>query len=114
MTADNTNRGTPGGTRRNFLKSAGVAAAGLVAQSGTVHATNETLALLGGEPEGWLGTPPFSEPAGLSYAAGKLYVADTNAHRIRVIDMKNKTVSTLKLEGVEPPKTGTMAGKQAP
>ncbi|HMC65559.1 MAG TPA: thioredoxin-like domain-containing protein [Gemmataceae bacterium] len=48
--------------------------------------------------------PLFNEPAGISYANGKLYVADTNAHRIRVVDMKTKAVTTLKLEGVEPPK----------
>jgi hypothetical protein len=46
----------------------------------------------------------FSEPGGLSYADGKLYVADTNAHRVRVVDVKTKTVSTLKLQGVEAPK----------
>jgi sugar lactone lactonase YvrE len=46
----------------------------------------------------------FDEPAGLAYAKGKLYVADTNGHRIRVIDLANKnTVSTLALAGLEPP-----------
>ncbi len=59
---------------------------------------------LGGEPEGWLGTPVFSEPGGISAAGGKLYVADTNAHRIRVVDLKTKAVSTLTLQGVEAPK----------
>jgi DNA-binding beta-propeller fold protein YncE len=59
---------------------------------------------LGGEPEGWLAGPLFSEPAGLSVADGKLYVADTNAHRIRVVDLKTKAISTLKLQGVEAPK----------
>ena len=34
--------------------------------------------------------PLFNEPAGLSLANGKLYVADTNAHRIRVVDLKTK------------------------
>ena len=29
----------------------------------------------------------FREPAGLAYAAGKLYVADTNNHLIRTIDL---------------------------
>ncbi len=58
----------------------------------------------GDEPTGWLSAPLFNEPAGLSYADGKLYVADTNAHRIRVIDLKTKQVSTLKLTGVEAPK----------
>ena len=61
---------------------------------------------LGGEPEGWLATPVFHEPAGLSIAAGKLYVADTNAHRIRVVDIATKQVTTLKLTGVEPPAAG--------
>jgi thiol-disulfide isomerase/thioredoxin len=58
---------------------------------------------LGGEGDGWLGTPVFSEPAGICYADGKLYLADTNAHRIRVVDLKSKVVSTLKLQGVEAP-----------
>ncbi len=45
----------------------------------------------------------FNEPGGLSLAFGKLYVADTNAHRIRVVDMKTNAVSTLALEGVKAP-----------
>jgi hypothetical protein len=49
----------------------------------------------------------FDEPAGLSIADGMLYVADTNAHRIRVVDLKTKEVSTLELKGVEPPKQAT-------
>ncbi|HEY0429836.1 MAG TPA: thioredoxin-like domain-containing protein [Pyrinomonadaceae bacterium] len=48
-------------------------------------------------------TPTFYEPAGLSVAGGKLYVADTNNHAIRVVDLKTKTVSTLKIEGLTPP-----------
>ena len=39
----------------------------------------------------------FDEPGGLSIAGGKLYIADTNNHVIRVGDLKTKTVSTLKL-----------------
>lgn len=46
---------------------------------------------------------PFHEPAGISYAAGKLYVADTNAHQIRVVDLKTNAVTTLELQGVDPP-----------
>ena len=46
----------------------------------------------------------FHEPGGISYANGKLYVADTNAHRIRVVDLTTKAVSTLNLQGVEAPK----------
>jgi hypothetical protein len=57
-----------------------------------------------GEGEGWKEKGAFNEPAGLSHANGKLYIADTNAHRIRVVDLKTKTLSTLPLSGVEPPK----------
>ncbi len=60
--------------------------------------------LLGGEKDGWLATPLFSEPGGLSFGGGKLYVADTNAHRIRIVDLKTKAVSTLKLQGVISPR----------
>jgi DNA-binding beta-propeller fold protein YncE len=60
--------------------------------------------VLGGGPPGWLIGPAFNEPAGLSFAGGKLYVADTNAHRIRVVDPATMQVTTLRLTGVEPPK----------
>jgi DNA-binding beta-propeller fold protein YncE len=47
----------------------------------------------------------FDEPGGISAAAGKLYVADTNNHRIRVIDLgAGHKVSTLTIRGLEPPK----------
>jgi len=45
----------------------------------------------------------FSEPAGLSIAGDFLYVADTNNHRIRVVDLKTKTARTLTIAGLEPP-----------
>lgn len=45
----------------------------------------------------------FYEPAGLTIADGKLFVADTNNHAIRVVDLKTKSVSTLKIEGLKPP-----------
>jgi DNA-binding beta-propeller fold protein YncE len=57
-----------------------------------------------GKPGGWLVGRMFNEPGGLSFAGDKLYVADTNGHRIRVIDMKTRAVSTLALKGVEAPK----------
>lgn len=47
--------------------------------------------------------PTFYEPAGLSIAGGRLYVADTNNHAIRVVDLRTKTVSTLRIEGLTPP-----------
>ncbi|MBI1356749.1 MAG: redoxin domain-containing protein [Acidobacteria bacterium] len=39
----------------------------------------------------------FHEPGGLSHADGKLYVADTNNHRIRVVDVVSGAVSTFPL-----------------
>lgn len=48
-------------------------------------------------------TASFYEPAGLSVANGKLYVADANNHAIRVVDLKTKATSTLHIKGLEPP-----------
>lgn len=46
----------------------------------------------------------FDEPAGLSIAGGKLYVADTNNHRIRVVELADpERVKTLAIEGLGPP-----------
>ena len=45
--------------------------------------------------------PQFYEPGGLSIANNKLYVADTNNHAIRVVDMKTKEVSTLQVKGLK-------------
>jgi DNA-binding beta-propeller fold protein YncE len=57
-----------------------------------------------GEPGGWLKDALFNEPGGLSFAGDTLYVADTNGHRIRVVDLRTRAVSTLRLQGVEAPK----------
>jgi hypothetical protein len=46
----------------------------------------------------------FDEPAGITAAGGKLYVADTNNHLIRVIELKDGRVSTLSLAGLTPPR----------
>jgi hypothetical protein len=54
-----------------------------------------------GQAEG--SSPSFYEPGGLSVANGILYVADTNNHAIRAIDLKSKAISTLRIEGLEPP-----------
>ena len=45
----------------------------------------------------------FYEPGGLSIANGQLYVADTNNHAIRVIDIAAKRSATLKINGLTPP-----------
>jgi DNA-binding beta-propeller fold protein YncE len=42
----------------------------------------------------------FWEPGGLSLAAGKLYVADTNNHAIRVVDLDTTGVTTLAIQGL--------------
>ena len=46
----------------------------------------------------------FYQPGGLSIAGNTLFVADTNNHAIRVVDLATKTVSTLAIEGISPPK----------
>ncbi len=48
-------------------------------------------------------SPSFYEPGGLSIANDKLYVADTNNHAIRVVDLKTKQASTLRINGLTPP-----------
>ena len=52
----------------------------------------------------------FDEPSGLAFAGdprepdkGRLYVADTDNHRVRVLDLATGTVSTLALTGVPAP-----------
>ena len=46
----------------------------------------------------------FNEPGGLAAAASKLYVADTNNHAIRVVDLAAPhDVTTLRIDGLSPP-----------
>ena len=47
--------------------------------------------------------PSFYEPGGLAIANGKLYVADTNNHAIRVVDLRTKAAGTLRINGLTPP-----------
>lgn len=47
--------------------------------------------------------PSFYEPGGLAVARDKLYVADTNNHAIRVVDLKTKETKTLQIKGLQPP-----------
>ncbi len=47
--------------------------------------------------------PEFYEPGGLSVARGKLYVADTNNHAVRVVDLSTKQTTTLRMQGLQPP-----------
>lgn len=51
--------------------------------------------------EGKFNTAAFNEPGGLAWNGGKLFVADTNNHVIRVLDPEAKTVSLLEMSGLE-------------
>jgi DNA-binding beta-propeller fold protein YncE len=50
-------------------------------------------------------SPSFYEPGGLSVANGKLYIADTNNHAVRVIDLETRKTATLNIKGLQPPAT---------
>jgi len=54
-------------------------------------ATREVLSVAGG----------FEEPGGLSALGRKLYVADTNSHAIKVIDLETNAIDSLTLRGLE-------------
>ena len=47
--------------------------------------------------------PSFYEPGGLAVAGDKLYVADTNNHAVRVVNLKTKETQTLQIKGLQPP-----------
>jgi hypothetical protein len=69
-------------------------------------ATGQTRTLSGGNSGLKDGDPTnaqFNEPGGLSIASDKLYIADTNNHAIRVLDLESKAVSTLKLQNLSAP-----------
>jgi DNA-binding beta-propeller fold protein YncE/cytochrome oxidase Cu insertion factor (SCO1/SenC/PrrC family) len=62
--------------------------------------------------ETWLGSgkrgdslkpPRFSEPSGLALAGNRLFIADTNNHRIVVADIPTRKVSEFTIEGLLPP-----------
>jgi thiol-disulfide isomerase/thioredoxin len=53
--------------------------------------------------------PSFYEPGGLAVTTDKLYVADTNNHAIRVVDLKTKETKTLQIKGLQPPASNQSA-----
>lgn len=60
--------------------------------------------LVGSHERGVSDDPPqFNEPGGLAILGNSLYVADTNNHAIRVVDLASKRVRTLDLTSVPPP-----------
>ncbi len=62
----------------------------------------EITTFLGGE-QGWQDGDDarFYEPGGLAAAGSLLYVADTNNHVVRVVDLTAATTTTLVLKGIE-------------
>lgn len=67
--------------------------------------TGETKTLAGtGKPGSDDVAATFDEPAGIAFANGTLYVADTNNHLIRRVDPESGKVSTLTIDGLQPPK----------
>jgi DNA-binding beta-propeller fold protein YncE len=63
-----------------------------------------------GRRDGRGGEAQFSEPSGVSVAAGRVYVADTNNHAIRAIALEDGSVLTLTLSGLTPPASGRATG----
>jgi len=53
----------------------------------------------------------FDEPAGIAVGGDVIYVADTNNHAIRAIDVKTGKVTTLKIDGLNPPPKPVAAAK---
>lgn len=56
-----------------------------------------------GHADGAAERAQFNEPGGLSAAGGRLFVADTNNHAIRSIDLATGHVDTVVIEGLAPP-----------
>jgi len=53
-----------------------------------------------GHVDGTADQSQFSEPSGISFANGKIYIADTNNHAIRVANIDSGVVSTLEITGL--------------
>ena len=60
--------------------------------------------LIGARQAGDSDDPPrLYQPGGLSMAHPHLYVADTNNHKIKAVDLKEKAVRTIEFDGLKPP-----------
>ncbi len=62
---------------------------------------------------GKLNTSSFNEPGGVAWLQDRLYVADTNNHVIRIVDLKTKTVSSLELTNLEKLSANLGKGKKS-
>ena len=91
---------------------------GIVLHDGTAYVADsynhkiKQVVLSSGEVSTWLGTGKtgagldplqLAEPAGLAIANGKMFIADTNNHRIVVVNLADKQASELTIEGLAPP-----------
>ena len=76
-------------------------------------ADGSTSTLAGSGRPGYADQPAeFFEPAGLATTTDKLFVADTNNHLIRSIDLKTLQVRTLAIAGLKPPQPPAAAAKR--
>tara|TARA_R110002111_G_scaffold262860_1_gene341909 strand:- start:15225 stop:17318 length:2094 start_codon:yes stop_codon:yes gene_type:complete len=65
---------------------------------------NEVKTLLGTGKEGSdLKPVEFSEPSGLALVGDRLFIADTNNHRICVVNLQDNQVTEFKVQGLTPP-----------
>ena len=66
--------------------------------------TNEVKTLLGTGKDGdALNPAQFSEPSGLALVGNRLFVADTNNHRICEVNLNDNKVTEFKVQGLTPP-----------
>lgn len=80
-----------------------------------IDLTTEAVTTLSGGDQGWADglEPRFSEPGGISFGDGVLYVADTNNHVIRRVDPATGEADTIVLYGIERfPYTGADGGAE--
>ena len=68
-----------------------------------IDASSGLVTTLAGSTPGWQDGPMarFAEPGGIDVADGRLFVADTNNHAVRVVDLASGATSTLVLFGIE-------------
>jgi thiol-disulfide isomerase/thioredoxin len=59
-------------------------------------------------------SPAFYEPGGLSVAGGQLFIADTNNHAIRIVDLKTRQTTTLTIKDLRPPASEATALTEGP
>jgi thiol-disulfide isomerase/thioredoxin len=56
----------------------------------------------------------FSEPSGLAIAGNRLFITDTNNHRVLVAEIDTKEVSVFEVQGLEPPEQPKAVARNDP